>query len=172
MVWLVLAFVLLVSSMLVLEIARLRRRSERPFARMRTLEEEVSWLRSYSDVLRARHGEGLRFHWAITPAAARTLFPRFVLQPLLEEAVTHGLSKGASRNEISVRAALAGERGKPKTLVCTVEDAVPAGATPKADGLGALRRLLTLQCKRARLHVEVGQGGTRSIIELQDPPMA
>jgi LytS/YehU family sensor histidine kinase len=169
MIWLALTFVVTVTVVLTFGLGRMRHHTLGGRTRMRTLAEELAWLRSYADVLRAKHGNELRFHWAITPAAARTLFPRFVLQPLLEEAVRHGLENGRRRCEISVHAALAGGRGHEKTLVCTVEDDVPAGRPSAADSLQPLRRMLTLQCRHARFRVEGDTKGTRAIVELPHP---
>lgn len=46
-----------------------------------TVEDELSWLRRYTDILTARHGNLLEVSWYVEDRAKRALQPRLVLQP-------------------------------------------------------------------------------------------
>jgi two-component system sensor histidine kinase LytS len=71
------------------------------------LEEELAVVRAYLDIESLRHGARLKVEEAIDPGIADTRIPPFSVQPLVENAVQHGLqsSSGAGRLRIAVRPA-------------------------------------------------------------------
>jgi len=135
---------------------------------LQPLEDEVAWLRRYAEILESRHAGTLAFHWEIEPDVKRTLIPRLLLQPLVENAVKHGALRRREGGVVTVRAALS---ATDKTnVVCTVEDngpGLPTGETrPGAFGLRSVRRRLELKYPSAVLRMESSTSGTRSIVEL------
>lgn len=131
------------------------------------LAKQVAWLQRYAQILEARHRGALALEWDITPEAAQALLPRFLLQPLVENAVKHGaLRRGDRQGRVAVRAHCKVDG----TLVCVVEDNGPG--MPDADvregafGLHAVRRRLALEAPDASLRHETCPQGTRSIVEL------
>ncbi len=74
------------------------------------LADELAVLDAYVDVQRTRTGGGLRVTYAVDPAARDALVPPFVLQPLVENAIRHGLAARAGRGRVAVTAAAAGGR--------------------------------------------------------------
>ncbi|MBN1609399.1 MAG: histidine kinase [Polyangiaceae bacterium] len=152
----------------------LLRDSLRDQEEMQTLDAEVTWLRRYTEILSARHGEALRFDWDIQQNARSVFLPRLLLQPLVENAVKHGaLRRGSGDGRVSVRAYLDGaETGsdQPLLLVCVVADNGPGLSTapPRegAFGLRSVERRLKLKSPRANLKLESSSQGTRAIVTL------
>jgi sensor histidine kinase YesM len=57
------------------------------------LAEEVQMAAAYLDIERARFGDRLRVETTIDPRSMQQLIPNLILQPLVENAVKHGLSR-------------------------------------------------------------------------------
>ncbi len=84
-----------------LRVALVRARSERA-----TLGDELEMLENYLQILKIRFGERLRWTVDVADDARRTAFPPMLLQPLVENAVRHGIEPkvGGGRIGISVNA--------------------------------------------------------------------
>lgn len=141
---------------------------------LQTLEQEVTWLRRYADILESRHGDALRFDWDIPPEAAGILLPRLLLQPLVENAVQHGALRrtegGGGR--VAVGAKLL-DAGAGPTLVCTVRDNGPGlpASEPRTAALGlhTVRRRLELRCPGSAFRLQSSREGTLAIVEVPVP---
>lgn len=57
----------------------------------RLLEEELAFVREYVAIEQLRFAERLNVEFEVTDEARRALVPHFVLQPLVENAIVHGL---------------------------------------------------------------------------------
>lgn len=69
------------------------------------LGEEIESLRRYLRIEEARFGDRLRIEWDVAPEAIDALIPPFILQPLVENAFRHGLSRRPDDSTLSIRAA-------------------------------------------------------------------
>ena len=67
------------------------------------LSEELSLCRQYLSLEQLRLGERLRVDWRLDPTAEEALVPPMVLQPLVENAVYHGIEPGIAPGLIEVR---------------------------------------------------------------------
>jgi hypothetical protein len=56
------------------------------------LSEELKFVREYLDLEKMRLGTRLTVDWQIDPASDETLVPQLILQPLVENAVRHGIA--------------------------------------------------------------------------------
>ena len=74
------------------------------------LAEEVELARAYLEIEQTRFGERLAFDQSIDPAALPLRVPALVLQPLLENAIKHGLSHLIEGGTISLSATLDEDR--------------------------------------------------------------
>jgi two-component system LytT family sensor kinase len=74
-----------------------------------TLREEIDFLRSYAEIEQTRFGERLKIEMNIAPETLDALVPNLVLQPLLENAVRHGIEPHARAGRIIVESRRAGE---------------------------------------------------------------
>jgi LytS/YehU family sensor histidine kinase len=134
-----------------------------------TVSEQVSWLRHYVAILEARHGDRLRVSWDVDEAARAVVVPRFLLQPLVENAVLHGALSRRAGGTVHVRAELRRtEAGL--MLVCEVRDNGTGGLSDEiregAKGLALVRGRLAAFERRARLWLEPSPPGTRALVEL------
>jgi LytS/YehU family sensor histidine kinase len=113
------------------------------------LREELRVLEPYLHIARTRFGSRLAITTAADEDALRAMVPFFVLQPLVENALHHGVSKRAGPASIQIGATRQGDR-----LWLTVLDD-GAAAQPAEPGRG-----LGLANTRARLQELYGQAGT------------
>jgi len=67
------------------------------------LADEIALLERYASIEQLRLGERLRVVWEIDNAPQDALLPPLVLQPLLENAVYHGVEPGTEAGEVLVR---------------------------------------------------------------------
>lgn len=67
-----------------------------------TLQEELDLARRYVEIEQLRFGPRLRVTWDLDPRTARALVPRLMLQPLLENAVRHGVEPSRLGGDILV----------------------------------------------------------------------
>ena len=123
-----------------------------------TLEEELDWLRRYLAIQKLRFGELLSVEEDISPAARTVPVPAFLLQPRVENAVTHGL-RNAAGGIITLRATVS--EGQLRLDVEDDGSGVSHGAK-EGIGLGLTRsRLATQYGTQASLTIGARpQGGT------------
>jgi sensor histidine kinase YesM len=70
------------------------------------LSEELQMTNAYLEIERARFDERLRVETLVDPSALRQLIPNLVLQPLVENAVKHGLSRKVGPGTLRIAARL------------------------------------------------------------------
>jgi two-component system sensor histidine kinase AlgZ len=95
-----------------------------------TLSEEVAIARRYLAIERVRFGERLRVEWAIDPLAASARVPPLVLQPLVENAVKHGVEPSPNGADVRISAQRRGG-----VVVVKVTNTVPAGQGRPGNGV-------------------------------------
>ena len=74
-----------------------------------TLDEELAIADAYLDIERARFGEKLRVDFLIDEGARQATVPTLILQPLIENAVRHGISRKSGGGTVTVQATTKGE---------------------------------------------------------------
>ncbi|MYM63864.1 sensor histidine kinase [Pseudomaricurvus sp. HS19] len=79
-----------------------------------SLEEELELCQQFMDIEQTRLGERLRTHWRLPdPALQRAAsIPCLLLQPLLENAIVHGISGRTEGGDVHVEVQIEGERVK------------------------------------------------------------
>lgn len=86
-----------------------------------TLSREIEFLGVYLDIEKIRFEERMRVVLDIAPACLDALVPHLLLQPLVENAVRHGISKLSRNGEIRIIA----RRGHDRTLEIWIRDNGP-----------------------------------------------
>ena len=99
------------------------------------LAEEISLARRYLAIERVRFGDRLRVEWALDPAADRVKLPPLLLQPLVENAVRHGVEPSPEGADVRISTQRRGGQ-----VVIKVTNTVPAGPGQGGAGL-ALRNV-------------------------------
>lgn len=97
------------------------------------LADELAFVRRYLDIQQLLLEDRLQVRYAFEPEALGAQVPNFILQPLVENAVVHGISRRAATGHIEVGARI--EKGR---LKLWVSDDGPglAGASPRRHGIG------------------------------------
>ncbi|HET8902262.1 MAG TPA: histidine kinase [Holophagaceae bacterium] len=115
------------------------------------LSEELELSRGYLAIEQVRFGQRLRLDWQVEPAVEAALLPPLLLQPLVENAIKHGISPLPEGGEVRLEAHLDGA-----TVHILVENPVDPDA-PRPQGLG-----LGLKQVRQRL---LGRFGEAAVFE-------
>ena len=111
------------------------------------LREELAFLEHYCNLQRMRFSDRLTFHFDIAPESLDVPVPCLLLQPLVENAVVHGVAPNPQAGRVEVRARI--EDG---WLLLEVRD---NGAGPSA---GAAQEGVGLRNTRLRLEHAYGPG--------------
>jgi two-component system, LytTR family, sensor kinase len=126
-----------------------------------TLAQELSALEPYLEIQRLRFADWLTISRQATPQALGVKVPRMTLQPIVENAIRHGLAGRTERGHIAIAATL--DEG---ILRLTVSDnGVGLGASRRVvdqSGLGLSNlasRLRTLYGDGASVTLQTGAGG-------------
>jgi two-component system LytT family sensor kinase len=123
------------------------------------LEEELRIIDAYLQIETLRLGDRLRKEIHVDPGALRVPIPILSVQPLVENAVKHGISPKAAGGSVRLEARLAGNG-----LHILVRD-TGVGFTPSEDGAGVglknvARRLALAYGPEAGLRIESAPGAT------------
>jgi signal transduction histidine kinase len=111
-----------------------------------TLREEIALLEPYLDIEKIRFGDRLSVTLQVPDDAMDAVVPHLLLQPLVENAIRHGIAPQPGGGRIAIRARVRGG-----SLEVEVEDdGVGMPADPRPDGVG-------LGNTRARLHRLYGE---------------
>ncbi len=100
-----------------------------------TLADEIALAQRYLAIEQVRFGERLRVQWALDPAANLARLPPLLLQPLVENAVLHGVEPSATGAELRISTQRRGS-----VVVIKVTNTVPAGQGVQGHGV-ALRNV-------------------------------
>ncbi|MEP6769945.1 MAG: two-component regulator propeller domain-containing protein [Acidobacteriota bacterium] len=130
------------------------------------LEEELRTMRQYFRIAGLRFRERFSLAVQIAPEVEQALVPSFLLQPIAENAIRHGVEKSSGRVEVRMFAWAAGN----SLRIEMSNDAVDRqeGSPPeKSSGIGlenTRRRLSWLFGESARLELVVRERGARTTI--------
>ena len=143
-----------------------------------TLAQELEALEPYLEIQRLRFADWLTISRDATPEALRVNVPRMTLQPIVENAIRHGLADRTERGHIGIVASL-----EDKELCLHVEDnGVGLGTSSNIDDWGiGLRnlsgRLRTLYGEQSTVTLRTAPSGgaiteVRLPIDVTPPPLA
>jgi LytS/YehU family sensor histidine kinase len=121
------------------------------------LAQELQFLEQYLAIEQVRFPDRLQIVWSIQPAVREVLVPEFILQPLVENAVRHGVAKLSDTGTVEIAA-----RESEGYLILTVQDNGPGYYPTSAAGVGLRNtqaRLETLFGTDADLQVRNVEGG-------------
>ncbi|HZE60686.1 MAG TPA: histidine kinase [Burkholderiales bacterium] len=135
---------------------------QRQFVR---LADEVALLERYAEIEQLRLGDRLRVSWELDAAPSDALLPPMVLQPLLENAVYHGVEPGTGIGEVLVRIERRGER-----VHAAIENPYLEAGNQRTGNRMALEnireRLALFFDAEARLETRMANGRYRVEIEI------
>lgn len=120
------------------------------------LADEVDFTDAYLAIEQTRLGGRLRIVRRISPQALAAEVPALLLQPLVENAVRHGIAPLVEGGTLTIEAAVEGERLR----LVVADDG--KGADHVGDGIGlgnARQRLQQLYGDRQSVEIETARGG-------------
>jgi two-component system, LytTR family, sensor histidine kinase AlgZ len=130
------------------------------------LADEIALLERYASIEQLRLGERLRVVWELDAAPPDALLPPLLLQPLLENAIYHGVEPGTGVGEVLVHIERRGER-----VLARVENPYFPEHQHRAGNRMALanisERLQLFFDAEARL--EAGVRGARYVVQVELP---
>lgn len=113
------------------------------------LRDELGFLDRYLDIMRVRFGDRLEIAVEAPDDVRDALVPSLVLQPIVENAITHGMADRSDIGHVAVRA-----RRDGKALELEVSDDGPGpGSAAPTNGIG----LTNTRERIARLYGEAGR---------------
>jgi two-component system, LytTR family, sensor kinase len=121
------------------------------------LRDELAFLRRYIEIMEIRFQGRLRVDRNIADDTQDALVPNLILQPIVENALEHGVNRAAGEGQIEIAARRDGDR-----LVLTVRDNGPGLDVQNATGVGLANtraRLEQLYGDRASLELKDAEGG-------------
>ncbi|MCW5576836.1 MAG: histidine kinase, partial [Burkholderiales bacterium] len=110
------------------------------------ISREIELCRQYLDLEQLRLGDRLRVEWHVDDMPADALVPPLALQPLLENAVYHGIEPAEAPGVVSIRIHVAGDR-----LHVALSNPYRAGGGHHAGNRMALANIR----ERLQLHFDV-----------------
>ncbi len=123
------------------------------------LHRELTFADRYLEVMQIRFQGRLHVRMHADPEASAALVPNLILQPLVENAIKHGVSKMIGTGRIEIRARRDGER-----VVLTVQyngPGITSGRPPASEGVG-------LRNTRARLAQLYGAEQSLTLRQAED----
>lgn len=95
------------------------------------LREELQFLQGYLSIERARFPDLLQVEMKIDPSMLDAHVPRLILQPLVENAIRHGIAKNKANRVLSITGSRSGS-----SLSLIVYDNGPGPVADASDGVG------------------------------------
>ena len=95
-----------------------------------TLADEITLAQRYLAIEQVRFGDRIQVEWALDPGASGAKLPPLLLQPLVENAVKHGVEPSADGAQIKISTQRRGS-----TVVIKVSNSVPAGQGERGNGV-------------------------------------
>jgi two-component system LytT family sensor kinase len=122
-----------------------------------TLDHELRFTERYLAIEQVRFSDRLKLRWSIDDSVRDALVPEFILQPLVENAIRHGVAKLGDRGTIEV----SGQHANGQVILC-VRDNGPGYSPGSQSGVGLANtraRLATLFGNAGALDVQHQEGG-------------
>ncbi len=156
------------------DLAELFRASLADAGQLTTLEQELALCRRYLHIESLRLGPRLRVEWAVDGVDGRTQLPALTLQPLLENAIYHGIEPNPTGGEIRIAGRMEGV-GSAARVRLEIRNPLPepSASLPKERrpghcmALENVRERLLLQLgTRAKLHASARAEGFCTVLYL------
>jgi len=127
-----------------------------------SLRREIDFLSRYLEIERMRFPQRLAVEFTVDPAMLDARVPNLILQPIVENAIRHGIAAKASPGRLEV-----GASRRNGSLLLRVRDTGPGLTAPPTEGIGLANtreRLGRLYGTASRLSLENAPGGGLEVI--------
>jgi two-component system, LytTR family, sensor kinase len=130
----------------------LRRALEQRNSDLVPLKEEIKFVQDYLDLEKMRFGDRLTVNWSVDREIEQTLVPELILQPLVENAIRHGIATSREQGWIEITA-----NRHDDNITVLVRNSSGTKESPHGTGLGlknTAARIRTLYSDTARFSFE------------------
>jgi LytS/YehU family sensor histidine kinase len=124
----------------------------RSSAELIPLKDEIEFVTRYLDIERVRFRDRLVVEWLIAPEVQQAAVPALILQPVVENALRHGIEKRSEAGNLRIEASRSGD-----VLAIAVHDDGPGFASEWVDGTG-------LSNVRDRLSIHFDTAGRLDVV--------
>lgn len=141
-----------------------------------TLGDELEHIERYLLIMKMRLGDRIAWSVSTSPAYAAVRMPKLLIQPLVENAILHGIEGRIGPGTVTIRVEPAGDgihlgisveddgRGMDEETLRSVNRALESGQSPPSKGTG-----MGIFNVRQRLKIYYGRGGGRAGGETERP---
>ena len=133
--------------------------------RLVRLGAELDFVRAYTDIERVRFESWLNIVEDVDPNLREALVPPMILQPLVENAIKHGIAPSRRSGTITIRAARSDERLRLEV----VDDGVGVDHSNGREGIGlktTRERIGHMFGEQGDFVIQSTAAGTRAVIEM------
>lgn len=120
-----------------------------------SVKQELDFINAYIEIEQVRFAGKLRYKQTVASELLEAQIPMLVLQPLVENAIKHGISRYEDAHTIEIAARC--ENGMLRLSV--IDDGIPAGTAAEFSGNGGIG----LQNTKARLETMYGRDATMQL---------
>lgn len=158
-----------VTERMIEALSRLFRYNLKTTASMMPLDREITVVKDYVYLQKMRFGDRIRCSFDCRQDTLHHLVPSFALQPLIENAIIHGLTPRPEGGAIYVRTWMEGERvflsvadtgvGIAADRLLEIRDALKQGAEDKTGvGIGNIYRRIHTMCRDGSFFIDSVKG--------------
>lgn len=122
------------------------------------LQEEMDVVQLYVSIQQLRFGDRVRHRIEVAPEAWDALVPTMILQPIVENAYVHGISKSLEEGTITIKASIEGD-----TLCISIRN---AGCVPGSFDDASKKQGVGIANVKARLQLHYGSRQSFTIREV------
>ncbi len=138
-----------------------------PEAHLVTLREELAVAEEYLSIEAVRFGPRLAVSLSVSPEAYEAQVPRFLLQPIVENSIRHGIARCPNGGEVAIRASAS--EGQLRIEIENDRSVMPAEEEGHGLGLANTRaRLEKLYGEQGSVKVSTAQN-SRFLVSIQLP---
>ncbi|PTV98878.1 two-component system LytT family sensor kinase/two-component system sensor histidine kinase LytS [Halanaerobium saccharolyticum] len=158
---------------LLIKLAGIFRRTLKRDVNQITLAEEIEFCRDYLSIEKARLDKRLEVEWDIEEELMNTIIPPFIIQPLIENSIKHGIHPQEKGGRITISAEETDDN-----LIITVADngcgikeekiaAIFAGKNDRIGLNNVIERLNSIYGSSANFKIQANsEAGTKNIIKI------
>jgi hypothetical protein len=140
-----------------------------PEAHLVTLREELAVAEEYLSIEAVRFGPRLAVSLSVSPEAYEAQVPRFLLQPIVENSIRHGIARRPNGGEVAIRASASEGQLRIEIENDRREDRMQSGEEGHGLGLANTRaRLEKLYGEQGSVTVSTAQNN-RFLVSIQFP---
>jgi hypothetical protein len=105
-----------------------------------SVQQEFALLRHYLDLIKIRMADRLQYTLSLAPGLESVPMAPMLLQPLVENAIKHGLEPKVEGGTVSVDVRRAGDAGNERMLITVEDNGLSSPMTPTARAPGGARQ--------------------------------